>query len=59
MYQRLKYVYLKTFSHECRSEIDTYLEDLILQSISDTADEQARDEIQQITKTMADLTDPQ
>lgn len=49
----------KMFSHECRTEIDTYLEDLILQSISDTADERARDEIQRITKTLADLTDPQ
>lgn len=57
--QRLMHFSLKMFSHECRSEIDTYLEDMILQSISDTADQQARDEIQEITKTMADLTDPQ
>ena len=47
------------FSHESLTDIDSYLEDLILQSVADTADEQSRTEIQEITKTLADLSDPQ
>jgi hypothetical protein len=39
------------------SDIDSYLQDLILESISNTADEQARLEIKQITETLVNLTD--
>ena len=45
------------FSLNSHSDIKFYLEDLILEAISNTADEQARLEIKQITATLADLTD--
>ena len=45
------------FSFDSNIDINTYLQDLILESISTTADEQARLEIKQITQTLANLTD--
>jgi hypothetical protein len=45
------------FSLNSNSDIETYLQDLILQSISNTADEQARLEIKQMTETLVKLTD--
>jgi phenylpyruvate tautomerase PptA (4-oxalocrotonate tautomerase family) len=44
------------FSLNSNSDIEIYLQDLILQSISSTADEQARLEIKQITETLVKLT---
>jgi hypothetical protein len=44
------------FSLNSNSDIEIYLQDLILQSISKTADEQARLEIKQITETLVNLT---
>lgn len=45
------------FSLDNDSDIQSYLEDLLLQSISNTADEQARIEMKQITEKFVDLTD--
>ena len=45
------------FSLNSNSDVETYLEDLILHSISNTASEQARLEIKQITETLVKLTD--
>jgi len=45
------------FSLNSNSEIESYLQDLILESISNIADEQARSEIKQITETLVNLTD--
>jgi hypothetical protein len=45
------------FSLNSNSDIEIYFQDLILESISNTADEQARLEIKQITDTLINLTD--
>jgi hypothetical protein len=45
------------FSLNSNSDIETYLQDLILESISNIADEQARLEIQQLTETLVNRTD--
>jgi hypothetical protein len=45
------------FSLNSNSDIQSYLQDLILESISNIADEQAKLEIQQITETLINLTD--
>jgi hypothetical protein len=45
------------FPLNSNSDIEIDLQDLILQSISNTADEQARLEIQQITETLVNRTD--
>ncbi|CAF4938648.1 unnamed protein product, partial [Rotaria sp. Silwood1] len=45
------------FSLDSNSDIKSYLEDLILESISNTANEQAKLEIKQITETLVNLTD--
>ncbi|CAF0839094.1 unnamed protein product [Adineta steineri] len=45
------------FSLNVNCDIEIYLQDLILESISNTADKQARLEIQQITETLTNLTD--
>ncbi|CAF0718743.1 unnamed protein product [Adineta steineri] len=45
------------FSLNVNCDIEIYLQDVILESISNTADKQARLEIQQITETLANLTD--
>ncbi|CAF3135827.1 unnamed protein product [Rotaria socialis] len=39
------------------SDIKSYIEDLILESITHTANEQGKSEIRQITETLTDLTD--
>lgn len=45
------------FSLNTNCDIDSYLQDLIVQSISNTADEQAKLEIKQITETLIHQTD--
>lgn len=45
------------FSLDSDNDIDSYLEDLIKQSISHTADEQAKLEIKQIAEKLIKLTD--
>ena len=45
------------FSLDLSCDIESHLEDLILQSISNTADEQARLEVQQITEILVNRTD--
>jgi hypothetical protein len=45
------------FSLNSNSDIDTYLQDLILQSISNIADEQSRLEIKKITETLINFTE--
>jgi hypothetical protein len=45
------------FSLNTNCDIDSYLQDLIVQSISNTADEQARLEIKEITETLIHQTD--
>ncbi|CAF1092902.1 unnamed protein product [Rotaria sordida] len=45
------------FSLDSNCDIKSYLEDLILESITNTANEQAKLEIKQITETLVNLTD--
>lgn len=45
------------FSFDSNSDIESYIEDRIYESISNTADEQAKSEIKQITKTLVNLAD--
>ncbi|CAF3855713.1 unnamed protein product, partial [Rotaria magnacalcarata] len=45
------------FSLQSDSDIKSYIEDLILESITHTANEQGKSEIRQITETLTDLTD--
>ena len=45
------------FTDQSVTDINSYLEDLILQSISETADRESRIEIQQVTDVLTKLTD--
>jgi hypothetical protein len=45
------------FSLNSNCDIESYLQDLILESISNIADQQARSEIKQITETLVNITD--
>lgn len=45
------------FSLNVDSDIKSYIEELIVESISNTADEQAKLEIKRITETLVDFTD--
>ena len=49
-------IFQQVFSLSSDIDIETYVRDLILQSVSDTADEQARLDIQQLTENLIDLT---
>jgi hypothetical protein len=45
------------FSLNSNCDIESYLQDLILESITNIADQQARLEIKQITETLVNITD--
>ena len=45
------------FSLTSDSDIETHIQDLLLESVFNTADEQARIEIKQITEKLINLTD--
>jgi hypothetical protein len=45
------------FSLNSNCDIESYLQDLILESITNIADQQARSEIKQITETLVNITD--
>ncbi|CAF1341886.1 unnamed protein product [Adineta ricciae] len=49
-------IFQQVFSLSSDIDIETYVRDLILQSISDTADEQARLDIQRLTENLIELT---
>lgn len=48
---------LQMFSLDNDSDIQLYIDDLLLQSISNTADERATKEMKQITQKFVNLTD--